>query len=46
MKYFSVLKGIAGPESRISPNEKIYGCGESATALNKAGQKVNLFVKT
>ena len=28
----------------LAPNEKIYGCGESATALNKAGQKVNLFV--
>lgn len=32
------------PVFSLAPNEKIYGCGESATALNKAGQKVNLFV--
>ena len=32
------------PVFSMSPGEKIYGCGESATALNKAGQKVNLFV--
>lgn len=34
------------PVFSLAPNEKIYGCGESATALNKAGQKVNLFVTT
>lgn len=28
----------------ISPGERIYGCGESFTSLNKVGQKVNLFV--
>lgn len=28
----------------LSPGERIYGCGESFTSLNKAGQKVNLFV--
>lgn len=27
----------------LSPDEKIYGCGESFTSLNKYGQKVNLF---
>ncbi len=32
------------PVFSMMPGEKIYGCGESATALNKAGQKVNLFV--
>ena len=32
------------PVFSLAPNEKIYGCGESATALNKAGQKVTLFV--
>ena len=32
------------PVFSMSPGEKIYGCGESPTALNKAGQKVNLFV--
>lgn len=28
----------------LSPGERIYGCGESFTSLNKVGQKVNLFV--
>lgn len=32
------------PVFSLSPNEKIFGCGESATGLNKVGQKVNLFV--
>lgn len=32
------------PVFSIKPGEKIFGCGESATALNKVGQKVNLFV--
>lgn len=32
------------PVFSLKPGEQIYGCGESATALNKAGQKVNLFV--
>lgn len=32
------------PVFTLMPNERIYGCGESATGLNKAGQKVNLFV--
>lgn len=32
------------PVFSLQPGERIYGCGESPTALNKAGQKVNLFV--
>ncbi len=28
----------------MSPGEKIFGCGESVTKLDKRGQKVNLFV--
>lgn len=32
------------PVFNLSPGEKIFGCGESATALNKAGQKLNLYV--
>lgn len=32
------------PVFSLRPGEKIFGCGESATALNKAGQKLNLFV--
>lgn len=32
------------PVFSLAPGEKIYGCGESPTALNKAGQKLNLFV--
>lgn len=27
----------------LNPSEKIFGCGESFTALNKRGQKLNLF---
>lgn len=32
------------PVFSLMPGERIYGCGESATSLNKTGQKVNLFV--
>ena len=32
------------PVFSLRPNEKIVGCGESPTALNKVGQKVHLFV--
>ena len=32
------------PVFLLSPNERIYGCGESFTSLNKAGQKVHLYV--
>lgn len=32
------------PMLSLAPNERIYGCGESFTALNKVGQKVNMFV--
>jgi len=32
------------PVFSLSPGEKIVGCGESFTALNKVGQKINLFV--
>lgn len=32
------------PVFSLSPGEKIMGCGESFTSLNKVGQKVNLFV--
>lgn len=32
------------PVWSIAPGEKIFGCGESPTALNKVGQKVNFFV--
>ncbi len=28
----------------LSPGEKIFGCGESFTSLNKVGQKVHLYV--
>lgn len=27
----------------LHPDEKLYGCGESFTSLNKRGQKINLF---
>lgn len=30
---------------RLSPDEKIFGCGESFTRLNKRGQKLNLFMR-
>lgn len=32
------------PVFSLSPEEKIFGCGESFTSLNKVGQKINLFV--
>ncbi|MDE6466346.1 MAG: alpha-xylosidase, partial [Duncaniella sp.] len=32
------------PVFSLMPGEKIFGTGESPTALNKAGQKVNMFV--
>lgn len=32
------------PVFTLSPGEMIFGCGESATGLNKVGQKLNLFV--
>ena len=32
------------PVFSLSPNEKIFGCGESFTKLDKRGQKINLFV--
>lgn len=32
------------PVFSLSPGEKIFGCGESVTKLDKRGQKVNLFV--
>lgn len=32
------------PVFLLSPGERIYGCGESFTSLNKVGQKVNLSV--
>ena len=32
------------PVFLLSPGERIYGCGESFTSLNKVGQKVHLYV--
>ncbi|MBL7813950.1 MAG: DUF4968 domain-containing protein [Saprospiraceae bacterium] len=32
-----------GAVFELSPDEKIYGCGESFSAFNKYGQKVNLY---
>lgn len=32
------------PVFLLSPGERIYGCGESFTSLNKVGLKVNLYV--
>ncbi len=32
------------PMLSLMPGEKIFGCGESFTSLNKVGQKINLFV--
>lgn len=32
------------PVFSLSPGERIYGCGESPMPLNKAGQRLNLFV--
>jgi alpha-D-xyloside xylohydrolase len=44
-----IKKGIdnsreINPVFSLSPNEKIFGCGESFTKLDKRGQVVNLFV--
>ena len=47
---FSFIKRGSDNARRINPvftltaDEMIFGCGESATGLNKGGQKVNLFV--
>lgn len=47
---FSFIKRRSDNARRINPvftltaDEMIFGCGESATGLNKVGQKVNLFV--
>lgn len=47
---FCLVKRGSDNARRINPvftltaDEMIFGCGESATGLNKAGQKVNLFV--
>lgn len=35
---------LINPVFRLSPSEMIFGCGESATSLNKVGQKVHMFV--
>ena len=32
------------PVFSLAPGERIYGCGESFTSLNKVGQKVQIFV--
>lgn len=32
------------PVFMLSPGERVYGCGESFTSLNKVGQKVNISV--
>ena len=32
------------PVFSLAPQERIYGCGESFTSLNKVGHKVNIFV--
>ena len=47
---FSFIKRGSDNARRINPvftltaDEMLFGCGESATGLNKVGQKVNLFV--
>ncbi|MEL5893622.1 TIM-barrel domain-containing protein [Bacteroides sp. GD17] len=47
---FNFIKRGSDNARRINPvftltaDEMIFGCGESATGLNKVGQKVNLFV--
>lgn len=35
---------LINPVFTLTADEMIFGCGESATGLNKVGQKVNLFV--
>lgn len=44
MKRGSDNSRAINPVFSLAPGEKIYGCGESFTSLNKVGQKVNLFV--
>lgn len=44
MKRGSDNSRAINPVFSLAPNEKIFGCGESFTSLNKVGQKVNLFV--
>lgn len=49
MPFSFIKKGIdnsreINPVFSLSPNEKIFGCGESFTKLDKRGQKVNLYV--
>ncbi|MBQ0023171.1 MAG: alpha-xylosidase [Prevotellaceae bacterium] len=44
MKRGSDNSRAISPVFSLAPSEKIFGCGESFTSLNKAGQKVNLFV--
>jgi alpha-D-xyloside xylohydrolase len=44
MKRGSDNSRSANPVLLLSPGERIYGCGESFTSLNKVGQKVHLSV--
>ena len=44
MKRGSDNSRAINPVFSLLSGEKIFGCGESFTGLNKAGQKVNLFV--
>ncbi|MCR5312509.1 MAG: alpha-xylosidase [Bacteroidaceae bacterium] len=44
MKRGSDNSRAINPVFSLSPGEKIFGCGESFTSLNKVGQKLNLFV--
>lgn len=44
MKRGSDNSRAINPVFSLAPNEKIFGCGESFTSLNKVGQKVNLTV--
>lgn len=44
MKRGSDNSRAINPVFSLSPSEKIFGCGESFTSLNKVGQKVNLTV--
>lgn len=44
MKRGSDNSRAINPVFSLAPGEKIFGCGESFTSLNKVGQKVNLFV--
>ena len=44
MKRGSDNSRAINPVFSLAPGERIYGCGESFTSLNKVGQKVNLTV--